>query len=448
MSGVLEDNSKERVRNAVLEMTELIKVIKQDYSMAYEELFVLLKSDLYVEPYVGLHELLEPDKSLLYQHTNVEGSLRGKFKEAFNVIIENNKEKYPNLIAVSKRKKSEIQPMNNNATQDFDLNDYDEATIAVYVPYIEDVNNNFFDVNDELTLVPGVIDADSGLGYIEQNDGSWSPVTANDSYSENNFTMIIEPNNYSSTCSQNFDLTQSAPIAPELSDGSDCYASGGNNGGVSGSTNLGNQYTGDCDKLEPGASFRYVRQVLIGHAKIRNKKQYDKYISFTFNGGGSEIRIGRLDSRDQIDIDSLGNISANQWDNVVGIDFSRQMIRNGDVTWAGSLWHENWECNDGDHEVLLGIWEEDTEGDIIFDQTITWDGDTLFAIDATIQNRSKDEIIRKIVREEDEFFATNMLDQGCGSATGKFSFDDRDWAKYDCGSNFWFTMPHRWVPLN
>jgi len=102
------------------------------------------------------------------------------------------------------------------------------------------------------------------------------------------------------------------------------------------------------------------------------------------------------------------------------------MIRNEDVTWIGSLWHENWECNDGVHEVLLGIWEEDTEGDIIFDQTITWEGETIFGIDATIQNRSKDEIIRKILREEKELFATNMLDQGCGSAQGKFSFNDRD----------------------
>lgn len=33
MSGKLEENSRERARNAVLEMTELIKVIRTDYDM-------------------------------------------------------------------------------------------------------------------------------------------------------------------------------------------------------------------------------------------------------------------------------------------------------------------------------------------------------------------------------------------------------------------------------
>ena len=65
MSGILEENSRERVRNAVLEMTELIKIIRKDYDLAYNEKLTLLKSDLYVEPYVGLHELLEPEYSLL-----------------------------------------------------------------------------------------------------------------------------------------------------------------------------------------------------------------------------------------------------------------------------------------------------------------------------------------------------------------------------------------------
>lgn len=155
-----------------------------------------------------------------------------------------------------------------------------------------------------------------------------------------------------------------------------------------------------------------------------------------------------MDSRDQIDVDSLGNISTNQWDNIVSIDFSRRDIRKKRRKWVGSIWHQNWECNNGIHEVLFGVYEEDNEGDIVFDQTINWEGDELFSIDATIQNKSKDEIIRKWVREEDEFFTTNLLDQGCGDWHGDHSFDDRDWAIYDCGSNFIYTMPHRWVPLN
>ena len=47
--------------------------------------------------------------------------------------------------------------------------------------------------------------------------------------------------------------------------------------------------------------------------------------------------------------------------------------------------------------------------------------------------------------EKTEFFTTNLLDQGGGTKKGLYSFSDRDWAIYDVGANFSYTMPHRWV---
>ena len=96
-----------------------------------------------------------------------------------------------------------------------------------------------------------------------------------------------------------------------------------------------------------------------------------------------------------IEIDSIGNISADQWDNIVSINISRRNIRKGNCVWAGAIWHKNWECRGEIHEALFGVYEEDNEGDIVFDATIKWKDEELFNIDATIQNRSKDEIIRK-----------------------------------------------------
>ena len=127
-------------------------------------------------------------------------------------------------------------------------------------------------------------------------------------------------------------------------------------------------FTGNCSKLEPLAEGGYIRQVFMGH--VRLTKQYDRWISLTGNGGGSEIRIGRLDSRDQIEIDSIGNISADQWDNTVPINISRRNIRKGNYVWVASIWHENWECRGETHEALFGVYEEDNEGDIVFDATI------------------------------------------------------------------------------
>lgn len=69
----------------------------------------------------------------------------------------------------------------------------------------------------------------------------------------------------------------------------------------------------------------------------------------------------------------------------------------------------------------------------------------MFAIDVNIHNRSKYQIIRKWTREKTEFFVTNMLDQGGGTWAGEYSFSDRNWAIYDVGTDFCYTMPHRWI---
>ena len=433
MSGKLEFDSTELVRNSVLEMTEMFKLISQENSLAYKEVFELLKSDFYIEPYIGLFELLEPQKAVIYEFTKMDENLKGSFKKVFEEELNNNPHKYPNLKEVSKRKR-DYNSQEKSPLKSIDLNFHDYASIAFYVPYILNDNDIEFELNDKITLVPAVIDSDSGLGYKKGTNNSWSSVMTDDDYAVNNFTLIIEPNNYISSCNE----MQSASSLFDKPCIDDVIGDNPDDGGPT-----GNQYTGNCSKLEPLAEGGYIRQVFMGH--VRLTKQYDRWISFTNNGGGSEIRIGRLDSRDQIEIDSIGNISADQWDNILSINISRRNIRKGNYVWAGAIWHKNWECRGEIHEALFGVYEEDNEGDIVFDATIKWKDEELFNIDATIQNRSKDEIIRKMTREKTEFFTTNLLDQGGGTKKGLYSFSDRDWAIYDVGATFSYTMPHRWV---
>lgn len=421
-SGKLEIESKEIVRNAVLELVDLQKEIHKNQA-AFMEIYHLTDNTFYVDNYCSLSDLLNPSNAEVYKRSKVPMRFIGEYKKAFDAELQSNLNQYPNLNFIT----NSVKIRGKNA--EFNIEDfYANADLTFYIPYKSNDNEVIIDPYNGTTYVPGVIDAIEGLGYKYNSDTEeFDEVMTNDDYANAKMSVIIEPNDYRNLLMHEEDI---------------------NSGGGSGYYNpQPNEYTGDCDKL-PANVGEYLRQVWVGYAKINNKKQYDRFISFTGNGGGSEIRIGRLDSRDQISIDSIGNISANQWDNIVSIDFSRKDIRKKRKKWVGSIWHENWECNDGVHEVLLGIYEEDTEGDVIFDQTINWEGEEIFSVDATIQNRSKDEIIRKIIREEDEFFITNLLDQGCGAEQGEYSFSDRQWSWYDCGTDFKYTMPHRWVPIN
>jgi hypothetical protein len=89
MSGKLEFDSTELVRNSVLEMTEMFKLISQENSLAYKEVFELLKSDFYIEPYIGLFELLEPQKAVIYEFTKMDENLKGSFKKEIIILRKN-----------------------------------------------------------------------------------------------------------------------------------------------------------------------------------------------------------------------------------------------------------------------------------------------------------------------------------------------------------------------
>lgn len=423
-SGVLETSSKEIVRNGILELTDLMKEITSNKEVI-TELYESINNHYYKENYITLNDLIFFKESNAYKKASIPINHQGNFKRELLNELKNNSKKYPNLNFLVKKSGNEKTLKNDSF--------YDLAEITFYIPYLKNDDDILINPYKSTTFVPAVIDANKGLGYkLNSNTNTYEKVLTDDDYANQQMTIIIQP------------IITSRPPYPDGGDNGP-YGGGGNNNTGGGNTITPNQYTGNCNSLEPKAHDGYIRQVFIGHARINNKRQYDAWISFTDNGGGSEIRIGRLSSRESIGIDSLGNISANQWNNVVAVDFSRREIRKQQKKWVGSIWHKNWQCKGEIHEELFGVWEEDTEGDIVLDQTIKWKDEELFSIHGTIHNRSKDEIIRKWTREKTEFFATNLLDQGGGSWAGLNSFSDRDWAIYDVGTNFCYTMPHRWV---
>lgn len=452
-SGRLGVDSEDIMRNAILEFSDLLKTLDVSDD-AYKELFYLFQNNHYVDSYVPLSDLLNHEVAGIYERSDTSKFTIGSFETFFNAELDRNPNNYINLNYV----------LNNrltlpDETSETDKNRlfFDIANITLYVPSIEnDKTDDLFNDNDPFVIVPGVIDADEGLGYEFNIDtGNWDETTVNSETASQNFTMIIEPNYH---CNEN-----EVPVIAELYGESNCSVysggfSGGNIGGIdpenggwdggTGSTGVGslpgNQYTGNCSDIENGF---YIRQAFIGH--ITAKEQYDVLISFSGNGGGSEFQFTRTDSRESLeDLPNDSNVDVFNFTERIEVYITRYAIRKERERWYSVVWDFNWECAEPKHEQLLVIYEKDNTDPIDFDFSgIEWEGDTYGAVSLEAEVRTKNEIIRTWKRDASEFFISNMLsDYGCGCKNGENSFSDRCWPRYDCGGNVTYTMPHRWIP--
>lgn len=424
-SNILELNPKERMRNAVLEFTELQKVIHKNKG-AFMEIYHLTDNDVYIDNYCSLSDLLNPNTANVYKKSNVPSKYVGEFKKAFETELSNNEQAYPNLNYVVASLNSQNNEAKNNTNSNLD-GFYNNADLTFYIPYKTNDEDVIIDPYDGTTYVPGVIDAMEALGYKYNADTEeFDEVVTNDDYANSKMTVIIEPNS-----------------SNVLTMWTENLSSGG--GSSSGSTTP-NIYTGDCDDLK-GTDNDYIRQVWVGHSKL--KKQYDNWISFSGNGGGSEIIIGRTDSKEHIEFTNDGaDVVVTSMDNTFQQNFSRKDIRKKRWKWTGTIWDFNWECSEPIHEQLYLVYEDDNTDAIDFSfDGIEWGDDTYGATNLETEVRTKDAIIRQWKRESTEFFATNLLDQGCDTKAGEYSFADREWGIYDCG-DFRYTMPHRWVLID
>ncbi len=416
ISGVLENSSRERMRNAILELSTMKELFTD--KKVVSEIYYLSSNKVYKDYYVSLKDLLEPENSKVYSKSKLPVQYKGAFKNKFKSILSNKSQnKYPNLNYL-------INNLNNNTKQN-EEDWFETAEIVFYIPYFKDEDTKSLEIDaDEYTIVPAVMEADEAIGYkYTTGNDNVETVMTNDDYAQDNLTIIVQPEN-----------TQSIIMPPE-------------DGGGPIGNNSGNLYNGLCSDLV-GPNQKYVRQVFVGHGKLI--KQYDKWVSLTGNGGGSEIIIARVGSREYLEYRNDGkDVIINNFSDQVQIDFSRKDIRNKKKKWLSVLWDANWECSDPIHEQLFVVYEEDKTDPINFEFSgIKWGDKTYGAVNLKTTVRTKDEIIRILKRDSDEFFASNLLDNGCGTWRGENSFSDKLWPIYDCGANFSYTMPHRWIKIN
>lgn len=266
----------------------------------------------------------------------------------------------------------------------------DPSETSIYMPYFENVEELIDDSGggyfEPITsVVAATADADQGIGsqpyYVDGALQFYVDVLIDDEYAYNNPTQIIGIN------------------------GIEPYDAGH-------PESMGTAFPPEGPIDLPNLP-REVKQVYVGDVRV-NGRQYDALISFTGNGGGSEIRFTRADGFLQV---NDGQVQANVF--IIGDrTISRKSIRKKRWVDYSAEWDGDWEVNNLQQN--LAIYEEDNRNSSTFSAqvttTLTWPpaggqpGVTVAApIGFTINYKSDDYIIRQSNYNRDVFFPLNRI---------------------------------------
>lgn len=378
--------------------TDFANILRKIYQSkeAFHEVQATIWSGYYQDERVLLKALLSPGTHPLYTRDAFKNFNIGKgaFKKQFDQLISENG--FP-LLGKYLEKAGYIPgqdwPSGQSITQMHAVGSFDpdlgsEDGLSIYFPYSENYRPVVQESGENwlrATLVAADRDADEAPGLepadCPAND-CYTPVTVNDDYCEANIVHIAGSG-----------AIQAVPTSTGLP--------------------------------------TTINMVMIGSVKCRN--QYDHLISFTGNGGGSELRFVRADS--YLEQNSNGQITSPK--NVLSVNCSRKDIRKQRWIEVNAIWDSNWEADNP--EQVFAIYEEDNEGSRKLSGSIQAKikSLTIEPIKYEFSVQTRDDIIRQLGWKRNSFFAFNQggLNNGCGLLNG--------FTVYDCQLPVAYTMPVR-----
>ncbi|MGN6417539.1 MAG: hypothetical protein ACTHMC_08610 [Pseudobacter sp.] len=365
--------------------TEFARILRGVYQSreAFREVQAAIWSGYYQDERVLLKALLHPHTSPLYQLAAFKNFRTGSgfFKKQFDSCLAAGD--FPRL-------QKHLSKTNPVATTAGNVNFEPEESsdeLSIYFPYSDNYKPAFEQEQEEwlrATLVAADRDADEAPG-LEPVAGCtgvncYLAVTVNDEYCEQNVVHIAQ------------------------------------SGGTRAS-------------LDPVNPQPVINMVMLG--SVRCTSQYDHLISFTGNGGGSELRFVRADG--YLQQNANGQITSPQ--NLVTVNISRKDIRKKRWVDVNAIWDSNWETDNP--EQVFAIYEEDNEGSRTISGSIQAKllSLTIEPIGYSITVKTKDEIIRQLGWKRNSFFAFNRggLNNGCGLLNG--------FTIYDCNSPVSYNLP-------
>ncbi len=150
-----------------------------------------------------------------------------------------------------------------------------------------------------------------------------------------------------------------------------------------------------------------ISRVYVGETAC--KTQYDRLISFTGNGGGSEVKYCRLSGYLQ-----PVNGQVTSFQDIASYDFTRKAIRTNRLVRFYATWDDDWVPDD--LEQVFTIYEEDNDHTITFEGSVTTTLSTgnTGTLGYKIERRSNDVIIRQMKISRHSYFQGSFQDQGWG----------------------------------
>ncbi|WP_346236038.1 hypothetical protein ABDK00_017490 [Niabella insulamsoli] len=377
----------------------------------------VLRSRTVGDKAVYLRDLIDADRSSLKENKLLMAALKDK-GVSLSTFASNFSQK------VSKTNDVQLQAFVNNLKAATSVKTVQRSVNPTTYSYYENQANGglheltiyepypFEESTDEVygsllpTLVAATADADEGIGYRPVYNSNnqllrYDEVLVNDDYAEQNPTLIIGVNG----------------IEPDIVD----------NAGIPVSYDPGTPI------VVPNLP-RRVLKVDIG--EVTCTKQYDALISFTGNGGGSEIRFTRADAYLKV---QDGQVLADNFLTPGPSSISRKDIRKKRAVTFSAEWDGDWEVDN--LQQFMAVYEEDNANTAEIGGKLTT---TMKISDSVgigtegnfkITYKSKDEIIYQGKLNRDVFEALNVTDLGCGRKGG--------WAIRNCSSPVRFTMWHQ-----
>lgn len=420
---VFPETEPEKAKVALIKETGQILQEVYKNPAAYHEVVATIYSEYYEDERVHLRDLLYPELSKLYQTPKFKTfkAKVGSFKEAF--ITELTKGDYPHLKKAMNFTGNTLALRTNvDTTQQIYSN---SEGISIYFPYSENYGGNYtegyFDSINNIphnrylaTIVTAdrIADQAPGLrpficGTRNEPEICYWNVVVNDAYADSLPSHIV-----------------GTGVRPRIL----------------------------RDTPPPGTN---VNRVYVGWARINNR-QYDKFISFnSANGGGSEIKIGRISAYLQTQNQQVTNFTGD----VGEFSFTRKQINRG--TWKKLYWVWDADWTPNNIEQIMAVYEEDAEGEETFSGTLGV-SDTIGGVPVTasisyeVKVKTQDEITlqRKITRsayfigaKTDNnwgFEMFNRKDKSEGYDNGFLT--SGNWPLYDGnkkdGANWNFTWPY------
>jgi hypothetical protein len=419
LAGPLPELNNNEVRIAAI-TKEVAAVLEKVYSSnaAYNEVNAAINSGYYEDERVLLKDLLFPYSSELYKRgifrkLKVDtGIFRKKFCEILakgsypllnEELLTDGKRIKPGLLSDDARLPDANAPSVLSTTQ----------PLAIYFPYSENFPgikiSDSFPPNSKMaivkkaTLVSTDRDADAGPGRAPYyclgmtNNLCYYDVNVTDDYADGRPTHII---------------TMGASIK-------------------------------EVKAAEVPASIAVTR---IYHGSSRLTKQMDKLISLTGNGGGSEVKVCRINGYLKRSDEQITDFSGD----VVTLNYTRGDVRKKKWKRVFSVWDPNW--NYQDIEQIYAVYEDDNRGSRTFNGSVSTTielpgklGKVQGELGVRIEVMTQDEIITQRKLDRKSYLRDGLNNQGWGVLpdTDDFLAAGGDWPIFDGGTIWQYTLPYR-----